>query len=452
MSRLFGTDGIRGVANRSPLTPEELFALGRAVATLLRDKRGGSKVRLVVGRDTRLSGPMIEQALVVGALSTGADCLSVGVLPTPAIAFLTRHLEADGGAVISASHNPFGDNGVKFFSREGTKLPDQWEDEIEALVRAGGGVIRPTGGDVGCFIAYDRAEADYLTFCRERVTCDLRGLTVVLDCAHGATARVAPKLFRSLGARVLTLGVRPNGININHKVGALYPEGLQKKVKAVGAQIGLAFDGDGDRLITVDETGEVRDGDYLLAILGRHLAARGRLKGGVVVTTVMANLGLDRSLAEAGIRLVKTPVGDRYVLDEMRRIGANVGGEQSGHLIFLDHALTGDGMISALQLLQTMRETGASLGSLAQCLTKFPQILVNVVVREKPPLEAIPRLGDRVRQMEAALNGLGRILIRYSGTEPLARVMIEGDNREMIEAMAHELAGIIQSEIGAERC
>jgi phosphoglucosamine mutase len=452
MSRLFGTDGIRGVANRSPLTPEELFALGRAVATLLRDKRGGSKVRLVVGRDTRLSGPMIEQALVVGALSTGADCLSVGVLPTPAIAFLTRHLEADGGAVISASHNPFGDNGVKFFSREGTKLPDQWEDEIEALVRAGGGVIRPTGGDVGRFIAYDRAEADYLTFCRERVTCDLRGLTVVLDCAHGATARVAPKLFRSLGARVLTLGVRPNGTNINHKVGALYPEGLQKKVKAVGAQIGLAFDGDGDRLITVDETGEVRDGDYLLAILGRHLAARGRLKGGVVVTTVMANLGLDRSLAEAGVRLVKTPVGDRYVLDEMRRIGANVGGEQSGHLIFLDHALTGDGMISALQLLQTMHETGASLGSLAQCLTKFPQILVNVRVREQPQLEAIPRLGDRVRQMEAALNGLGRILIRYSGTEPLARVMIEGDNREMIEAMAHELAGIIQSEIGAERC
>lgn len=452
MSRLFGTDGIRGVANRSPLTPEELFALGRAVATLLRDKRGGSKVRLVVGRDTRLSGPMIEQALVVGALSAGADCLSVGVLPTPAIAFLTRHLEADGGAVISASHNPFGDNGVKFFSREGTKLPDQWEDEIEALVRAGGGVIRPTGGDVGRFIAYDRAEVDYLAFCRERVTCDLRGLTVILDCAHGATARVAPKLFRSLGARVLTLGVRPNGTNINHKVGALYPEGLQKKVKAVGAQIGLAFDGDGDRLITVDETGEVRDGDYLLAILSRHLAARGRLKGGVVVTTVMANLGLDRSLAEAGIRLVKTPVGDRYVLDEMRRIGANVGGEQSGHLIFLDHALTGDGMISALQLLQTMRETGASLGSLAQCLTKFPQLLVNVVVREKPPLEAIPRLGDRVRQMEAALNGLGRILIRYSGTEPLARVMIEGDNREMIEAMAHELAGIIQSEIGAERC
>jgi phosphoglucosamine mutase len=452
MSWLFGTDGIRGVANRSPLTPEELFRLGQAVASLLRDKSGGSKVRLVVGRDTRLSGPMIEQALVVGALSTGADCLSVGVLPTPAIAFLTRHLEADGGAVISASHNPFGDNGVKFFSREGTKLPDQWEDEIEALVRAGGGVIRPTGGDVGRFIAYDRAEADYLAFCRERVTCDLRGLTVVLDCAHGATARVAPKLFRSLGARVLTLGVRPNGTNINHKVGALYPEGLQKKVKAVGAQIGLAFDGDGDRLITVDETGEVRDGDYLLAILSRHLAARGRLKGGVVVTTVMANLGLDRSLAEAGIRLVKTPVGDRYVLDEMRRIGANVGGEQSGHLIFLDHALTGDGMISALQLLQTMRETGASLGSLAQCLTKFPQILVNVRVREQPQLEAIPRLGDRVRQMEAALNGLGRILIRYSGTEPLARVMIEGDNREMIEAMAHELAGIIQSEIGAERC
>lgn len=448
MTRLFGTDGIRGVANRPPLTPEELFALGRAVAALLRDKRGGSKVRLVIGRDTRLSGPLIEQALVSGALSAGADCLSVGVLPTPAVAFLTRHLGADGGAVISASHNPFEDNGVKFFSPEGTKLPDQWEEEVEARLRTGEEVIRPTGGDVGRFITYDRAEADYLAFCRESVTCDANGLTVVLDCAHGATFRVAPKLFRSLGARVLTLGIRPDGTNINRKVGALSPEGLQKKVRAVGAQIGLAFDGDGDRLITVDESGEVRDGDYLLAIMGRHLASRGQLKGGVVVTTVMANLGLDRSLAETGIRLVKTPVGDRYVLDEMRRISANVGGEQSGHLIFLDHALTGDGIISALQLLQVMRETGASLGSLARCFTKFPQLLVNVRVREKPPIETIPRLGERVRHMEAAMNGLGRILIRYSGTEPLARVMIEGEDRRAIEAMARELAEIIRSEIG----
>lgn len=451
MSRLFGTDGIRGVANRPPLTPEDLVELGRAVATLLRDKRGGSKVRLVVGRDTRLSGPMIEQALVSGALSAGADCLSVGVLPTPAIAFLTRHLGADGGAVISASHNPFEDNGVKFFSGEGTKLPDQWEDEIEARLQGSEETPLPGRGEMGLFIAYDRAEADYLAFCRERVACDLGGFTVVLDCAHGATSRVAPKLFRSLGARVLTLGVRPNGRNINRKVGALYPERLQKKVKASGAQIGLAFDGDGDRLITVDETGEVRDGDHLLAIFGRHLAGRSQLKGNVVVTTVMANLGLDRSLAEAGIRLVKTPVGDRYVLEEMKRIGANVGGEQSGHLIFLDHALTGDGMVSALQLLQVMRETGAPLGSLARCLTKFPQVLVNVRVREKPPLEKIARLQERVSQMEAAMNGLGRILVRYSGTEPLARVMIEGEERGEIEAMAHELAGIIRDEIGEGR-
>jgi phosphoglucosamine mutase len=302
---------------------------------------------------------------------------------------------------------------------------------------------------VGRLVVYDRAEADYLAFCRRDTDLRLDGVTVALDCAHGATYRLAPRLFRGLGARVVAVGVRPDGTNINRRSGALYPEALQKKVRASGARIGLAFDGDGDRLITVDETGEVRDGDYLLAICARHLAARGQLKGGLVVTTVMANLGLDRSLGEAGIRAVKTQVGDRYVLEEMRRVGANLGGEQSGHLIFLDRSATGDGLISALELLGVMQETGRSLGELSRCLTKYPQVLLNVQVREKSPLEAIPGLAARLKQVEESLDGRGRVLVRYSGTEPLARVMLEGENREEIEALARELAGIIKGAIGS---
>jgi phosphoglucosamine mutase len=353
--------------------------------------------------------------------------------------------------MISASHNPFEDNGIKFFGAEGNKLPDPWEAEIEALVESTDDSPRPIGRAVGRFVAYDRAEADYLAFCRQVFPGDLVGIKVALDCAHGATYRVAPRLFRSLGARVVRLGVRPDGLNINHRSGALHPEALQKKVRASCAQIGLAFDGDGDRLIAVDETGEVRDGDFLLAICGRHLASRGKLPGGVIVTTLMANLGLDRSLGDAGIRVVKTPVGDRYVLDEMRRIGATLGGEQSGHLIFLEHAPTGDGIVSALQLLAIMKETGEPLSSLSRCLEKFPQVLVNVRVSSKPPIEGIPRLMSRVSEMEAAMNGRGRILVRYSGTEPLARVMIEGGDRGAIETMAGELAQIIASAVGEEK-
>lgn len=451
MTRLFGTDGIRGVANQPPLTPELAFRLGRAAVAVIREKRLTSRVRLVVGRDTRLSSPLLEHALISGALSAGAECLAAGVLPTPAVACLTRHLEADGGVVISASHNSFEDNGIKFFGAEGVKLPDSWEVDIEARLDAPDDVPRPSGGAVGRLVAYDRAEADYLAFCRRAFPGDLHGVTVALDCAHGATYRVAPSLFRSLGAKVLRLGARPDGVNINRRRGALYPEALQKKVRAAGAQIGLAFDGDGDRLIAVDETGEVRDGDFILAICGRHLAGLGRLPGNIVVTTLMANLGLDRSLGEAGIRVVKTPVGDRYVLDEMRRIGARLGGEQSGHLIFLEHATTGDGIISALQLLAIMRERGEPLSALSRCLQKFPQVLVNVRVRGKPPIDEIPRLRSRMGEMEAALNGRGRILVRYSGTEPLARVMIEGEDLGAIETMAGELVGIIAAAVGEEK-
>lgn len=439
------------MANQEPLTPETTYRLGRNIVATLLERQGVPRARLVIGRDTRLSGPMLESALVAGALSAGAECYTVGVLPTPAVAFLSRHLEAHGGVVLSASHNPFEDNGIKLFSPDGTKFPDAWESEIEARFSAPDAAPRPTAGAVGRLTVYDRAEADYLAFCRRGVDLRLDGLAVALDCAHGATYRLAPRLFRSLGARVMALGIRPDGTNINRRSGALHPEALQKKVRASGARIGLAFDGDGDRLITVDEKGEVRDGDYILAICARHLASRGQLKGSLVVTTVMANLGLDRSLAEAGIRTVKTQVGDRYVLEEMRKVGANVGGEQSGHLILLDRATTGDGLISALQLIGVMQETGKSLGELSRCLTKFPQVLLNVRVREKPPLERIPGLDAGIRQVEAKLDGRGRVLLRYSGTEPLARVMIEGQDQARIQAMAESLAGIIERAIGTRR-
>jgi phosphoglucosamine mutase len=448
-ARLFGTDGIRGMANAEPLTTDLAFRLGRQLVATLLEHHGVARVRLVVGRDTRLSGPMLEGALVSGALSAGAEVYTVGVLPTPGIAFLTRTLEAHGGVVLSASHNSFEDNGIKIFSGEGSKFPDAWEDEIEARLARADAAPRPTGAEVGRLVPYAAAESDYIAHARATCSCDLTGLIIVLDCAHGATYRVAPRVFRGLGARVLVLGARPDGLNINKKSGALHPERLQKKVVAAGADLGFAFDGDGDRLISVDEGGEVRDGDYALAICGRHLAARGRIKAGTVVTTVMANFGLEQALKAAGLRVVTTQVGDRYVLEEMLRLGANLGGEQSGHLLFLDHTTTGDGIVSALQLLGVMRETGQSLSALSACLTKLPQVLVNVKVREKRPFESVPGLETLRSAFEAEMKGAGRILLRYSGTEALARVMIEGADRGRIDGMARELAGVIRKAIGA---
>jgi phosphoglucosamine mutase len=449
MTRLFGTDGIRGVANEAPLTPDLIYRVGRALAATLREERGVTKARIVIGRDTRRSGPLLESALVAGALSAGADCFSVGVLPTPGIAFVTRTLPAHGGVVLSASHNPFEDNGIKLFSSAGTKFPDAWEDQIEA--RLTGDDTAPTahGADIGRLVAYDRGERDYAAFLSRCFPLDLSGLSVVLDCAHGATYRVGPRVFRSLGARVITLCARPDGTNINRGCGALSPEPLAARVRAAGADIGLAFDGDGDRLICVDDTGTIRDGDFALAIIGRHLAAANRLKGNLVVTTVMANLGLDRSLAERGVSVVKTQVGDRYVLEEMQRVGANLGGEQSGHLLVLDHASAGDGILSALQLLAIMRETREPLSSLARCMTKFPQTLINVPVHVKPPLESLTGLSERVKALEGSMNGGGRILVRYSGTESLARVMVEGPDPTATHAIASELADLLRSLIGA---
>jgi phosphoglucosamine mutase len=451
VGRLFGTDGVRGIANQAPLTPEFALRLGRVTAASLAERGpSGLPAAILVGRDTRRSGPLLEQALVAGILSTGVDALVAGVLPTPAIAILTRALGSLGGVVLSASHNPFEDNGIKLFGPDGGKLPDAWEDEIEARLATSDGEPRPTGGGVGRLRPVARAESLYLEALRATVpsSLDLGGVRLVLDCAHGATCRVAPRLFRSLGADVTTLGTRPTGENINAGTGALHPERLQAKVRLLDGALGLAFDGDGDRLITVDEQGHLRDGDHLLAIYAEALQAGGRLRAGVVVSTVMANLGLERALAALGVSMVRTAVGDRYVLEEMLRRGANLGGEQSGHVIFLDHAPTGDGLLSSLQLLRILRETGRSLAELAGRLTKFPQVLVNVPVRAKPPLESLPAVSQLVERWERKLEGRARILLRYSGTEPLARVMVEGDDQAAIEGVAQEIATMIRSEIG----
>ena len=447
--RLFGTDGIRGVANEPPLTPDLAYRVGRElVATLAAQRADGSRIRLVIGRDTRRSGPLLEAAMVAGLLSAGADCYTVGVLPTPGIALLTRALDAHGGIVLSASHNPFEDNGIKLFSAQGTKFPDAWEAQIEARLAAADAAPRARGADIGRLVHYDRAEKYYVDFLTRCFPLDLAGLTVVIDCAHGATFRVGPSVFRRLGARVVAMCAQPDGTNINADCGALHPEGLQRRLGTVRADVGFAFDGDGDRLISVDHLGEIRDGDYALAIAGRHMVRQRRLNGNMVVTTVMANLGLDESLKAAGIRVVKTQVGDRYVHEEMQKSGANLGGEQSGHLLFPDHMPTGDGILSALALLSVVRETGEPLASLATCMRKFPQVLVNVRVREKPPIESIQGLGDRVGAFEKEMDGVGRVLIRYSGTEALARVMIEGADAARIQTMADELAGVIRTHIG----
>jgi phosphoglucosamine mutase len=449
VSRLFGTDGIRGVANEPPLTPDLAYRVGRELVATLAAQHGSEQVRVVIGRDTRRSGPLLEAAMVAGLLSAGADCFTVGVLPTPGIALLTRALEAHGGIVLSASHNPFEDNGIKLFSSEGTKFPDAWEEQIESRLAGEDTAPRARGGAIGRLIAYERAEKYYVEFLCRCFPLDLGGLTLVLDCAHGATYRVAPKVFRHLGARVITTCTRPDGVNINAGCGALHPEGLRRRLASARADVGFAFDGDGDRLISVDDQGEIRDGDYALAIAGRHMAARGRLKANTVVTTVMANLGLDEALKTAGIQVVKTQVGDRYVHEEMLRVGANLGGEQSGHLLFPDHAPTGDGILSALAVLAVMRETGESLASLSGCMRKFPQVLVNVPVSRKPPIDTLPAVTARIRAFESELDGSGRILVRYSGTESLARVMIEGADDLRIRVMAEELASMIRIELDA---
>lgn len=449
MRKLFGTDGIRGVANVEPMTSETAMKLGRAAAHIFKNKAG--RHRIVIGKDTRLSGYMLEAALISGICSMGVDVLLVGPLPTPAVAFLARSLRVDAGVMISASHNPYEDNGIKFFSKEGLKLPDEIEHQIEDLIFSGEiDAIRPTAGEIGKAFRIDDVEGRYIEFVKNSLPkgLDFQGMRVVVDCAHGAAYKVSPMVLKELGADVVVLSDAPNGTNINLNCGALYPEELRKKVLEHQAQIGIAHDGDADRAVFVDEKGNVVDGDALLVTFALALHEEKGLKGSTLVTTLMSNMGVEIALGAKGIRVVRTPVGDRYVLERMIKEGYNLGGEQSGHVIFLDHNTTGDGLITALQLLSLMKRTGKTLSKLADCMILLPQVLTNVRVKKKQDLSEIPEIQKAIADCEEKLKGRGRVLIRYSGTEPLLRIMIEGEDKETISGMAESLAGLVRQKIG----
>jgi len=453
--KLFGTDGVRGVANVHPMTAELALQLGRALAYVVRS--GPHRHRIVIGKDTRLSGYMLEQAIASGISSMGVDVMLCGPLPTPGIAFITQSMRADAGVVISASHNPYQDNGIKFFSRDGFKLPDEVELQIEQLVLADGGAgdqglraLRPIATRIGKAKRIDDARGRYGQFLKGLFPRELtlEGLTVVVDCAHGAAYQVAPGVFEELGAKVIPLAVKPDGTNINHDCGAVHPESMARSIRRHGAQLGLALDGDADRVILADETGRIVDGDAIMAVLGRDLLRRRALAKRTVVATVMSNLGLERALSEEGGHVVRTAVGDRYVVEEMRRRGYNFGGEQSGHLIFLDHVTTGDGVAAALNVLAVMRREGCPLSALTRCFRPVPQALVNVVVAEKRPLAQLPGVGRAVSAVEQELGSAGRVLVRFSGTENKARVLVEGPDARRIRAMAEAIAGSLREALG----
>ncbi|MBI2346222.1 MAG: phosphoglucosamine mutase [Deltaproteobacteria bacterium] len=447
--KIFGTDGVRGVANRFPMTSELALQLGRAAGHVFRqDKRHHS---VVIGKDTRLSGYMLETALASGLCSMGVDVLLCGPLPTPGIAFLTRGMRADAGVMISASHNPYQDNGIKFFDRDGYKLPDATETELERLIVSGElDSFRPTAEEIGKAARIDAAAGRYIEFLKRTIPAGLKfdGLKIVIDCAHGAGYRVAPAVFSELGAHVIAVGVSPDGKNINRNCGSLHPELMTRTVKEQGADCGFALDGDADRVIMCDENGEVVDGDAILAICAVHRAREGTLAKRTVVATVMSNAGLDCSLREVGINLVRTDVGDRHVVQEMRAHGYTLGGEQSGHLLFLDQNTTGDGICGALQVLSILRATDQPLSRAKRVFTPMPQVLCNVRVREKRPVETVAPVVDAIRSCEAAMNGRGRVLVRYSGTEMIARVMVEGEDSTGIRSMAGTISDAIHSALG----
>lgn len=448
MRKLFGTDGIRGVANLDPMTSEMAMQLGRAAAHIFMRRAG--RHQIVIGKDTRVSGYMLESALTSGICSMGVDVLLVGPMPTPAIAFLTRSLRADAGVVISASHNPYQDNGIKFFSSDGFKLPDEVEARIEQLIVSNEiSHLRPTADLIGKAYRIDDADGRYIEFTKRSLPRDLdfQGMKLVIDCANGASYKVAPAILRELGAKIEVIGNKPDGMNINAGCGAVHPEPLQDAVLRYQADIGIALDGDADRAIFVCEQGTIVDGDHIMAALGLDLHRNGLLAKQTLVGTVMSNFGLELSMAKAGIKLVRTPVGDRYLLERMQAGGYNFGGEQSGHFIFLDHNTTGDGLISALQVLSLMKRTKQPLSELAKAMSAVPQVLVNVKVTRKPDLESIPDVARAMQEGEQSLNGSGRILVRYSGTEPLLRIMVEGEKASMIREVAERLAGVARTHL-----
>jgi len=449
-ARLFGTDGIRGIANAEPITSETALRLGRALAHVFKSASRRHR-RILIGKDTRLSGYMLETAMASGICSMGADVLLVGPLPTPAIAFLTRSMRVDAGVVISASHNPFQDNGIKFFSRDGYKLEDQTERRIEQLVFDDADLIqyRAAGLDIGKATRIDDAIGRYLVFLKSCVPREvtLEGLKIVIDCANGAAYKVGPEVLEELGADVLPIGVDPNGININAGCGAVHLEKTRAAVIENQANVGVALDGDGDRALFVDEQGDLFDGDDVMALLGRKLSAEGQLKHNTVVATVMSNFGLELALTACGAKLVRTDVGDPAVVREMLANSYNLGGEQSGHVILMDHSTTGDGLITALLVFSQMAETGKPLSEL-RSMRRVPQVLENIRVRQRIPLQEVPELSREIAAAEQRLEGCGRLLVRYSGTEMLARVMVEGEDHTSISEIAHQIAAVIHRQLG----
>ncbi len=447
MGRMFGTDGVRGVANKE-LTSQMAYNLGRAGAYVLTE--GAHKPKILVGKDTRISGDMLEAALVAGILSVGAEAIILGVIPTPAVAHLTRKYGADAGVMISASHNPVEYNGIKFFDNKGYKLPDELEDEIQRVIESGfEGVPSPVGANIGSSQVEVGALDDYIDFAKETIAVNLKGLKVALDCANGAVYKAAVRAFRELGAEVYIINDNPDGTNINEKCGSTHPEELMDYVVRKGCQVGFAFDGDADRCLAVDEKGNLVNGDFILALCGKHLKEINRLKDDTVVVTVMSNLGLDIAFKEMGINCLKTKVGDRYVLEEMIKGNYVLGGEQSGHIIFSKYNSTGDGLVTALQIASIVKKNTKPLSELCSIMKELPQVLVNAVVpNEKKNIYLEDKeIVDEIHRIESILDGRGRVLIRPSGTEPLVRVMLEGENQEEIDKLAHNLANMILEKV-----
>lgn len=446
MAKLFGTDGVRGLANYD-LTPELAFKLGLAAGSVL--KAPGTRPSIVVGRDSRLSGPMLENALTSGICAAGVDVLTAGIIPTPTIAYLARTLDACAGVVISASHNPAPDNGIKFFNNQGYKLDDVLEDHIDELVQAEAfiaGITRPTGKDLGRIIPLKEGLNRYLEYLKTTINVDLQGLRIVVDCANGAAYEAAPRLLMELGAQVITIFDQPDGLNINCGCGSTHPEALQEAVVRYKAHLGIAHDGDADRVIAVDETGQIVNGDQIMVICGLDLQQKKELDDKIVVT-VMSNLGLKKAFSDKGVKVYETKVGDRYVLEKMLETNSILGGEQSGHIIYRKHSTTGDGILTALQLLQVMQESGSPLSELAAQMVNYPQVLLNAHVKDKTGWEQNDKIIDAILMGEKALQGQGRLFVRPSGTEALIRVMAEGPDKKELEKIAAAIAEVIQNEL-----
>ncbi|MBM7694167.1 phosphoglucosamine mutase [Peribacillus deserti] len=448
MGKYFGTDGVRGVAN-TELTPELAFKLGRFGGYVL--TKDTTRPKVLIGRDTRISGEMLESALIAGLLSIGAEVMRLGVISTPGVSYLTKAQGAQAGVMISASHNPVADNGIKFFGPDGFKLSDEQENEIEGLMDMETDHLpRPVGADLGTVNDYFEGCQKYIQYLKQTVDEDFSNIHVALDCAHGATSSLAAHLFADLEADISTMGASPDGLNINEGVGSTHPEALSAYLKEKGADVGLAFDGDGDRLIAIDENGNIVDGDQIMYICAKYLNEQGRLKHSTVVSTVMSNLGFYKGLQENGIHSAQTAVGDRYVVEEMKKGGYNLGGEQSGHIIFLDYNATGDGLLSGVQLVNIMKATKKPLSELAGEMVKFPQKLVNIRVTDKHGVTANPKVHDIIQEVETEMNGDGRILVRPSGTEPLVRVMAEAPTEEQCNDYVQRIAEVVKAEMGLQ--